>query len=546
MPPISYLFRMKCAFCFFCLLNLVSTGFSPVAAQKGDLSAEVRRAMMDATRYMVEKVSTQGGFVANYLPDLSRRWGEVEFYSTQIQVQDAGVVSMGNIFLDAYVATGDEYYYQAAEKAARALIWGQLPCGGWNYMIDFAGDRSMKNWYNTIGKNAWGFEEFNHYYGNATFDDVTTSDAAKFLLRIYLEKLDPSFKPALDKAIAMILESQYPLGGWPQRYPLQYDFPHGKLADYTSFYTYNDDVIWGNIDFLIQCYVTLGDQRFLEPIRRGMNFYLITQQGNPQGGWGQQYDLDLKPAHARTYEPPALLPALTYDHAMLLMRFYAYTGDRKLLARIPDAIQWLEDTRLPESRTENGKYTHPTFIEVGTNKPVYAHRTGTGVTDGHYWWDDKDENPLLHYGAKSSIPVEKLKAEFKRVNALSPEEATRNSPLLVQQFQRETTPQKYYESTWPLPDGPDVARRNYEYGVSLPDEPQVRKIIGSLDLQHRWMVKHIQISRPYAVSASGAETNTAMMSDMNGAGIKDSSDQLYLSTREYEQNMRMLIRFVSR
>ncbi len=58
------------------------------------------------------------------------------------------------------------------------------------------------------------------------------------------------------------------------------------------------------------------------------------------------------------------------------------------------------------------------------------------------------------------------------------------------------------------------------------------------------MVKHIQISKPYAVSAAGAETNTAMMSDMNGAGIKDSSDQLYLSTREYEQNMRMLIRFV--
>ncbi len=301
MSPIFHLFRLKCAACFFCL-NLLSTASFPVAAQKGDLSAEARRAMMDATRYMVEKVSTQGGFVANYLPDLSRRWGELEFYSTQIQVQDAGVVSMGNIFLDAYGATGEEYYYQAAEKAARALIWGQLPCGGWNYMIDFAGDRSMKNWYNTIGKNAWGFEEFNHYYGNATFDDVTTSDAAKFLLRLYLEKLDPSFKPALDRAIALILESQYPLGGWPQRYPLHYDFPHGKLADYTSFYTYNDDVIWGNIDFLVQCYVTLGDQRLPEPIRRGMNFYLITQQGNPQGGWGQQYDLDLKPAHARTYE----------------------------------------------------------------------------------------------------------------------------------------------------------------------------------------------------------------------------------------------------
>jgi hypothetical protein len=63
----------------------------------------------------------------------------------------------------------------ATNKAAKALIWGQLPRGGWNYMIDFAVDHSLKNWYNSIGKNDWGFEEFYHYYGNATFDDVTIS-----------------------------------------------------------------------------------------------------------------------------------------------------------------------------------------------------------------------------------------------------------------------------------------------------------------------------------------------------------------------------------
>ena len=522
---------------------VIASGF-PLLAQKKDLSVDVKQVMLDATHYMVENVSTNGGYVAFYLPDFSRRWGELEFYKTQVQVQDAGTVSMGNIFLDAYAVTGNEYYYQAAENAAKALIWGQLPCGGWNYMIDFAGDRSLKSWYNTIGKNAWGFEEFNHYYGNATFDDVTTSDAAKFLLRIYLQKLDFTFKTALDKAIAFILESQYPLGGWPQRFPLKYDFPHGKLPDYTSFYTFNDDVIWGNIDFLTQCYVSLGDERFLDPIRRGMNFYLITQQGNPQGGWGQQYDLDLKPAHARTYEPPALLPSFTFDHAMLLLRFYNYTGDRKFLARIPDAIQWLENTRLPPDATQNGKYTHPTFIEMGTNKAIYAHRKGSGVSDGHYWWDYKDENPLLHYGAKANISMEKLKEEYKRVSALAPEEVTKNSPLAVQHFQQDYSPQKYYEALWPLADGPDVARRNYK-SLKSPDETQVRLIINTLDAQHRWLVKHLQISRPYAVSDGGIETNTARLSNENGEGIIDSSDQQYLSTSEYEKNMRLLISYLT-
>lgn len=530
--------RYICFSIFTLILSHVSV------AQETDLRTEVKRTMLKATRFMVEKVSTNGGYVGTYLPDLSRRWGELEFYKTQVQVQSDGVVSMGNIFLDAYDATGEEYYYKAAEDAAKALIWGQLPCGGWNYIIDFAGDRSLKNWYNTIGKNAWGFEEFNHYYGNATFDDVTTSDAAKFLLRIYLKKLDFIYRPALDKAISLVVESQYPLGGWPQRYPLKYDFPHGFKDDYTSFYTFNDDVIWGNIDFLIQCYVTLGYESLIYPIQRGMNFYLITQQGNPFGGWGQQYNMDLEPAHARSYEPSCLLPSFTYDHCMLLVRFYEYTGDRKFLARVPDAIKWLESTQLPKNETQNGKYTHPTFIEMGTNKAVYVHRSGTGVRDGRYWSDYKDDNPLLHYGVKTFIPIKKLKEEYNRVKSMTKEEAIKKSPIKGTNFQeRNTTPQKYYEMMWPEEDGPDVARKRYTPSFK-PDESLVRKIINSLDSQHRWMVKHVQISRPYSITKDGIEANTAKLSDENGRAIVDSSDQEYISTREYQKNMRLLISYL--
>jgi PelA/Pel-15E family pectate lyase len=340
----------------FGFLVLITQQF--VFSQNAKLVLAAKEAMENATKYMVEEVSTNGGYVSIYLPDLSRRWGELEAFETQVWVQSPGTVSMGSLFLDAYHVTGNEYYYQAAERVAKALVWGQLPSGGWNYIIDFSGDRSLKEWYNTIGKNAWGFEEYNHYYGNATFDDVNTSDAAKLLLRTYLRKLDPKYKPALDKAIAFVLESQYPLGGWPQRYPLKHDYSHGEFEDYTSFYTFNDDVISGNIEFLIDCYTTLGEERLLDPIIRGMYFYLVSQQGKPQAGWGQQYNMELQPAHARTYEPPALLPGTTYTNAMLLIRFYEYTKDRKFLSRVPDAIKWLEDSRLPEQQTEGGKYTH--------------------------------------------------------------------------------------------------------------------------------------------------------------------------------------------
>lgn len=254
-------------------------------AQSFKLNEKVKEAMLNSSKYMVEEVSTNGGYVWYYLPDLSRRWGEMEAYKTMIWTQNPGTVNVAHMFLNAYNTTKNEYYYEAAEKAAAALIWGQSSAGGWNYMIDFAGDRSLKLWYNTIGKNGWRLEEFQHYYGNDTFDDDVTSDAARFLLRIYLQKLDPKYKPALDKAINFIIKSQYPLGGWPQRYPLKYDFNKAGHPDYSSYYTFNDDVIWENINFLIQCYQALGENRFLDPIIRGMEFYLTTQQSN--GSWGQ-------------------------------------------------------------------------------------------------------------------------------------------------------------------------------------------------------------------------------------------------------------------
>lgn len=64
--------------------------------------------------------------------------------------------------------------------------------------------------------------------------------------------------------------------------------------------------------------------------------------------------------------------------------------------RVPDAIRWLENTKLPKSQVE-GLRTHPTFIEVGTNKPIYVHRKGSNVKFGTYYVDNKDEKLLSHY-----------------------------------------------------------------------------------------------------------------------------------------------------
>ena len=402
-------------------------------------------------------------------------------------------------------------------------------------MVDFAGDRSLKEWYNTIGKNGWRLEEFQHYYGNSTYDDDVTSDASRFLLRMYLERLDPKYKPALDKAINFILKSQYSNGGWPQRYPLKYDFAKAGHPDYSSYYTFNDDVIWENVYFLIQCYETLGEERFLDPIRRGMNFYMISQ--TKAGGWGQQYDMQMHPAGARTYEPAALLPKTTFANAMLLLKFYEYTGDKNFLKRVPDAIRWLEATRLPQAMTENGRYTHPTFIDVSTNKPIFVHRKGSNVIFGSYYVDGNDKNLLKHYGGKTVVRLEELKNEYKRVSAMSPEETTRNSPLKPGHFNNQGTPQTFY----------DLKRESYPFIDSI--KLNVQEIIHSLDNENRWLVPHAMISNSYIGDGKKKEatdefSSTYVGDETDTSPFRDLSDKLYISTAAYIKNMSLLINYI--
>ncbi len=494
--------------------------------QKDNLLLETEKAMLNATRYMVEEISTEGGYLWYYLPDLSRRWGEMEAYESMVWLQHPGTVSMGHTFLDAYHVTGDEYYYIAAEKAASAIVRGQRPEGGWNYLIDFAGEESISQWYNTIGKNGWRLEEFQHYYGNSTFDDRVSADAARFLLRIYLEKKDPTYKVALEKVIDFILESQYPEGGWPQRYPLKYDFIKNGKPDYSSFFTFNDDVIWDNIHFLVQCYQNLSKEDYADAITRGMDFYLLTQHSS--GGWAQQYDMDLNPAGARSYEPRALLPSTTHKNAMLLIRFYELTGDQKYLNAIPEAIEWLELTRLPEGSSEGGRYTHPTFVDPEKNKPLYVHRKGANVKYGQYYYDYQDTLLLAHYYGKGRIDLEGLKKQYDSMIAAGPRKTSREHLM---------DEKRYF----------DLNRTAQRQGL---DDEQILEIIQALDVNGRWLTRGAMISNPYRkdghiqeITDKYATTHVGDQTDTSP--YRDTTGQEYISTGLFIRNMRRLIDYLN-
>jgi PelA/Pel-15E family pectate lyase len=503
-----------------------AAGQHEAAAQSPPDRAAILDAMKRATTYMVDKVAYQGGYVWSYLPDGSRRWGEMEARKTMIWIQPPGTPSMGHLYLDAYHATRDEFYYRAAEQVASALMLAQHRSGGWNYLADFAGEASLREWYDTAGKNAWRLEEFQHYYGNATFDDGGTAEAAKFFLRLYLEKKSVKYKAPLDRSITFVLDSQYPIGVWPQRFPRTAAASLHGLPDYTGYATFNDDVAAENMDFLLLCYQALGDRRLLDPIIRGMNAFLVTQLGPPQAGWGLQHTLDLLPAGARTYEPKALVTHTSARNIELLVRFYRLTGETKFLARIPDALAWLEGLTLPPGIAPAGR-THATFVEVGTNRPLYVHRRGSNVVNGEYYIDDNPKGTIVHYSSFRRIDLAGLSKMYESAKAAPPEEVVRNSPL------------KLGAGTVPI-------ARYFAVGVADADPSAAAKVIGSLNAQGYWLAPLGYNSHPYVRDgstspATGDFSETYVGDDSDTSPYPDTT-LMGISIEAYMRNMGTLIR----
>lgn len=480
--------------------------------------------MLRATRFMVDRVSTNGGYVWSYLPDLSRRWGELEATSSMIWIQPPGSATMGHLFLDAYHATGDEFYYQAAVRTTRAVMAAQHSSGGWHYMFDFDGPASMARWYATIGKHAWRLEEFQHDWGNATFDDAGTAESARLLLRMFVEKRDATFKPALDKAISFVLNSQYPIGAWPQRYPKGVPFEHHGLPDYTGFYTFNDDVAAENIEFLVQVYQALGETRVLEPITRAMTAFLVMQQGAPQAGWALQYTHDLQPSGARTYEPRALATHTTASNIERLLRFHELTGDTRYLARIGEALDWLDRVAAPPGVAPAGR-THPTFIEVGTDKPLYVHRSGSNVVNGRYFADYDPAKPLGHYSAFRAVDTAGLRARLAAARTADHAALRARSPLT-------------------LPPGQVPLARFVAVETGGTETP--RQVIDALTTEGAWIGPLGYNSHPY----KGPAPSAVAPGDFSGTHVGDEYDTspfpdrtlMGVSTALYVRRMSTLIR----
>ena len=327
-------------------------------------------------------------------------------------MQPPGTPSVGLSYLRAYRATGDRYYLEAARETASALIHGQLKSGGWTAWIDFdpAGTR--------VADYLRGGGRGRNY---SSLDDGQTQTATRFLAELdqALEFKDEEGHRAVEIALDSLLAAQFPNGAFPQVWsqPVEKQpvtaakFPHydwrseGRIKNYWDMYTLNDDLAVDVAHLLIRAAQIYGSPRYEQALRRLGDFLLLAQLPDPQPAWAQQYNYEMLPIWARKFEPPAISGHESQGVIRTLIDISDFTGEKKYLGPIPEALAFLKRAVLPDGRL-------PRFIELETSRPLYMRRKGNVYT---LTYDDSDLPK--HYAFKISHRLDELEQEFRRAEA---------------------------------------------------------------------------------------------------------------------------------
>ena len=408
---------------------LISFGFlSSLNAQENnnqELISEVQITLEKGIEYF-HSINIYGGYVYNYTLDLNERWHDDGLSDEHtIEIQPPGTPTVGTSFLRAYKITKNKKYLIAAKDAARTLIIGQNDLGGWNHQVHFNKPKD-----NIV-----------------SFDDNQTQSAIRFLMALDQIIEYDSLSVAVEKALVLMLTAQFDNGAWPHRYP--------KEGNTNDFATFNDGGINDCIEVMIDAHKYYGKEIYLKSIQNAGWFLFISQQAPPQTGWAQQYNAYLQPAWARDFEPASLSPRVTLNNIITLVDLYLYTKKTKHLKLIPDALRWIEGTRLP-----NGKW--PRFVEIGTNKPLYYDNGRIRVNSFEELSLDRRTGYAYEIELESQLKV--VIAKFEKVQKMGAKKflEEKNRPLTNTELVSEL----------------EIIK------------PKIMKIIESQDAEGRWITKN--------------------------------------------------------
>ena len=269
---------------------------------------------------------------------------------------------------------------------------------------------------------------------DTSYDNHATHPQVDYLARAFVLLGDDKYREAVRRGLEFMLQSQYPNGGFPQRWP------NNKGTG--GLITFNDGVMMGIMGVLDDAarqekhFAWLDEEmrgRCAEAVRRGRACVLRMQirAGGKLTGWGQQHDSKtLETTAARTFELPCISPADTVDVVRFLMKDERPSPE--VAAAIEDAVEWLRATKLTGFRVERVAapavefFRHKTehdvvvvpdpgapalwarMIEPGSNRPIFASRDGVKV----YSLAEVDRERRTGSGWYGNWPAKLLEVEY--------------------------------------------------------------------------------------------------------------------------------------
>lgn len=430
------------------------SGESPASA---DLSP-AEAAMLKAARYARENLAVEGSYVWLYdAADPASRSGEGITSLNQGSTEPPGTPAVGLAFLEAYEATGQTYFLDAATETAMALVRTQLESGGWQWLLEFD-PKAREAWCylvdRTSGRPDCGMIVDNKKKDATSLDDNISQSALTFLMHtdIALGGGHAAIKEAVAYGLERFLEAQYPNGALPFRSDARIPDSLTKSAWRARFpeswsrtfvppsgevYITNDQLMRDVVRMFLAAHQLYREPAYLAAARRAGEFLLSAQLPAPQAGWAQVYNSDLEPIWGRPFEPPAIASRETAGAVEALIELYQATGERRYLEGAASAHDWLEQSRL-----DDGQWAR--FYELDSNRPLYF--------DQDYKLSYEGDAMPNHYVFVSDFGIPAVLDRYRRVAAGTP------------------------------PDGKRVDK-----GRGGPDEGEVERIIGALDAEGRWV-----------------------------------------------------------
>ena len=344
---------------------------------------------------------------------------------------------------------------EAARAAANALASTQLNSGGWDARIEFSVPERKRFAYRVDGKPRKSARN------NTSLDDDKTQSCIRFLIRYdrATKFKDKVIHNVAISALESLLSAQFPNGGWPHVYrspatrlPVKRasyskDGKYQRVKNYWDFYTLNDGLMSDVVAALFlaeDVYRVAGIKtkqgdlanRCRIAAERAGDFLALAQMPDPQPGWAQQYDFEMRPTWARRFEPPAITGGESQGVMMTLLDIYEQTGKQRYLEPIPKALEYYRKSQLPDGRLAR-------FYELRTNKPLFF------TLD--YKLTHSDADVPTHYSFKVASRLDQIENRYKELKS----------------------------RPWRAPRAPSLAKR--------PSVETVRRVIRTMDSRGAWV-----------------------------------------------------------